>query len=811
MICEFCRSTVLESEKRWDYHHRHAASFEASLQSRCVFCTRLAENLGNLSPWFDNEHEIKSVYRWNIRQAYRTRDTQSYISIRFRPIPGRGDGNKRSETLPDVQFHLYPKDDFNSDIDISNLGAGTNSKQSQEQMRAWMDDCVNNHPECIRHHSSRNFVPTRVLDVGPPEDTTWPPSYVRVVDTKKTPINAPYLTLSHCWGDGVFVQLTKENLGDFIVRGVPWEGKGGICSNTTFAQALQVVRQLGMRYIWIDCLCIIQGIGDKGVHVEDWKAEAPLMHKVYRNSFCNIAAADSRNHTEGLFRPRKPNFLPVWYTSRKSSKIFGETAWRVLEYDHWDRGLLKRHLYTRGWVFQERLLSPRLLHFGAGQVFWDCAAISASEALTDGLPPALDTVASTHRSWRRQLQGSALSVGSLVSSTADSLQGFWTDSVRAYTSCNLTFHNDKLAAMWGIAKLVRDALGEEYGAGLWTNGLHEQLAWRVLEWGAEKTDCGKEGGFPSWSWASVKGAVEVAPPVPDLPRFYTALGHDGKALRFLLKNPLFGRFEGEHSASWKEELVNMTRRLEETSVKISRKAAAKVANVFASIPEEPPETKNHKDLENFPDLDGKKHLTSKGFGIKDSTEGPAKNDTGLKEDEPEKTEPMKTDSGNKDAAEKRHAADMPSELLSNKIAIQTHICKGTLQQAPEEGEWTVAIEDLNQSDAFIKAFPDTRPHRDSTRCEFLLLAVSKEVCDDLGEWGPDDGYLEDEDIGGTHYSGSAILVEKVEDNHFRRIGAMMFCQLDEDSWRHLRRAGGQNEEIMEGELDVEDGQRVWLV
>ncbi|GKT41592.1 uncharacterized protein ColSpa_01773 [Colletotrichum spaethianum] len=799
MICEFCRSTILESERKWDYHHRHAASFEASVQSGCVFCMRLAENIGSLSPWFDNEHKIKSVYRWNIRQAYKTRETQSYISIRFRPIPGRCGGDKRSEDLPDAQFHLYPKDDFSLNAGQENLGPGTDSRQSQVRMRTWMDECVDSHPNCVRHHSSRDFVPTRVLDVGPPEDTIWPPAYVRVINTDKNPIHAPYLTLSHCWGDGAFAQLTKDNIANFTTHGVPWEGKDGICSNTTFAQALQVVRQLGMRYVWIDSLCIIQGKGDKGLHVEDWKAEAPLMHKVYRNSFCNITAADSKNHTEGLFRSRKPNFLPVHYTSWKPSKIFGDTEWRVLDHDHWDKDLLKRHLYTRGWVFQ-------------GQVFWDCATLSASEALPDGLPPALDNVASIHRSWRRQLQGSALSVRSLVSSTADSLQGFWKDSVHAYTSCNLTFHNDKLAAMWGIAKLVRDALGEEYGAGLWTNGLHEQLAWRVLDWRTGKRDAEKEGGFPSWSWASVKGAIEVAPPIPDLPRFYTALGHDGKPLKFLLKKSLFGRFEGEHYASWGEELVNMTKKLEETSAKMSRKVAAKVVNIFASIPEksESLETKDRKDTENPLALDGKRDLTSRGPGMKDSVEGPAEYDTGPK-NEPGKTESAKTVSDNGDAASKAHAADMPSELLTNKIAIQTHIGKGTLQQASPGEEWTVAIDGLNQSDAFIEAFPDARPHESTTQCEFLLLAVSKEVCDYFGEWGPDDGYLEEDEIVGTHYSGSAVLVERVADDHFTRIGVMVFRQLAGDSWGHLRRACDQDEETMEGELAIEDGQRVWLV
>ncbi|GKT92098.1 heterokaryon incompatibility protein [Colletotrichum tofieldiae] len=118
---------------------------------------------------------------------------------------------------------------------------------------------------------------------------------------------------------------------------------------------------------------------------------------------------------------------------------------------------------------------------------------------------------------------------------------------------------------------------------------------------------------------------------------------------------------------------------------MSRKIAAKVVNVFASILEESLETKDHKDLDGSPGLDGKRQPTSQESGIKDSTEGPRKIGMGLKEDGPEKTEPMETDSGNTDTMEKGHAADMPSELLSNKIAIQTHICKGTLQQAPRKG------------------------------------------------------------------------------------------------------------------------------
>ncbi|WDK21639.1 heterokaryon incompatibility protein [Colletotrichum graminicola] len=716
--------------------------------------------------------------------------------------------------------------DFVTDLDETNLGTGTDSDQALRQMRAWMDDCVNHHPECTRRHASREFVPTRVLDVGHPGDdddaaAAWPPSHVRVIDTNKTPIRAPYLTLSHCWGDGAFVQLTADNLGAFTTRGVPWEddaegGSRGISSNATFAQALRVVRQLGQRYIWIDSLCIIQGKGSKGAHVEDWKAQAPLMHKVYRNSFCNIAAADSRNHTEGLFRPRlRHGFAPVYYASRTPSRVFGDAVWRVLEHDHWDRGLLSRHLYTRGWVFQERLLSPRLLHFGAGQVFWDCAALSASESLPDGLPAALDdaAAAATHRSWRRQLQGAALSVPSLASSTADSIRGFWKDAVRAYTGCDLTFSSDRLAAVWGVAKLVRDALGEEYGAGLWTNGLHEQLAWRVADDRRASEKGGSAGGgFPSWSWASVKGAVEVAPPVPDLPRFYIASGHDGGALRFLLKNGIFGRFEGEHSASWKEELVIMARKLEETSTKMSRKVAAKASVAFAPILEESSDAKGHEDLDKQPGLGGEEDLKIEGSDAKDPPRGPSQNETGIGRDEPKDSGSTNPGPGSKEVAKKGSNADIPSELLSNEIAIQTHICKGTLQPAAvEDGEWTVAVEGVTQDDAVVEAFPDTLPRESSVPCELLLLAVSREVCDELGDWVPDDGYFEEDDIFGTQYTGSALLVERAGEDRFRRVGAVLFRQLDADSWRSFRRACGQDDEMMEGELDVGDGQKVWLL
>ena len=99
--------------------------------------------------------------------------------------------------------------------------------------------------------------------------------------------------------------------------------------------------------------------------------------------------------------------------------------------------------------------------------------------------------------------------------TADpSLETLWRTAVRKYTACELTHYgDDRLAAIWGVAKIVRDHLrvddtSEQYGVGLWTTRLDEQLAWKVVDY--SKAERMKElNKWPSWSWASVRGEIET--------------------------------------------------------------------------------------------------------------------------------------------------------------------------------------------------------------------------------------------------------------------------------------------------------------
>jgi hypothetical protein len=71
----------------------------------------------------------------------------------------------------------------------------------------------------------------------------------------------------------------------------------------------------------------------------------------------------------------------------------------------------------------------------------------------------------------------------------------------------MTNQNDKTIAIWSVAKLLRDVMGEQYAVGMWSAALEEQMAWRVRDTKSCERIPALDATVPSWSWASVKGAV----------------------------------------------------------------------------------------------------------------------------------------------------------------------------------------------------------------------------------------------------------------------------------------------------------------
>jgi hypothetical protein len=165
--------------------------------------------------------------------------------------------------------------------------------------------------------------------------------------------------LSHCWGSGKPIsKILVGTLREYLTVGIEI---GSL--PLSFRDAVEVYKRLGITYIWIDSLCIIQN------NVDDWRIQATLMVDLYENARITVAAAASHNPTQGCFRKTHWAYvgqpLPR-YTDRYIRRVnHGPSAIYAVKARDWP-------LFTRGKVFQELNLSPRIIHFGNQKLMWQC-------------------------------------------------------------------------------------------------------------------------------------------------------------------------------------------------------------------------------------------------------------------------------------------------------------------------------------------------------------------------------------------------------------------------------------------------------
>lgn len=180
---------------------------------------------------------------------------------------------------------------------------------------------------------SRGLLPKRLLHVGSLEEPT-----LKLVETATTAnFTGPYFTLSHCWGSGIQQRLTEGNY-DAFSSSIPVE-----TLSQTFQDAIYIVRFLGVAYLWIDALCIIQD------SAPDWNEQAPLMAQIYGNASCCIAATRAADG-EGLFSKQQTPFeiRCQWPDEGLDGLFYGEVL------PEFDRIVLDSPLNRRAWVFQVR-------------------------------------------------------------------------------------------------------------------------------------------------------------------------------------------------------------------------------------------------------------------------------------------------------------------------------------------------------------------------------------------------------------------------------------------------------------------------
>ena len=371
----------------------------------------------------------------------------------------------------------------------------------------WLDNCCANHQLCRTKFATQEaaWFPTRLL--------YFTGGTVQLIETDKTNPTTPYMTVTHRWGfdDGGKMMMLNRNTYASLREGIQISSMPRL-----FQEVISVALRLGVNYIWIDAFCIFQDKDDQ----TDWQHEASHMAKVYRNSFCNISAADATCCSDTLFsRPRDPqeeifpqeihlDFISDSSSSSTITKAGTRTEYFTLtNLSQWTHEVPDALVNTRAWVLQERVLSPRILHFGRRQLFWECYSKEACEVFLDGeVPPGVVCVSGGFK--RFDTPG-------LITELAndEKLYHTWNRLIRTYTKTNLSYPSDKLIAISGLAKLFALKLGDNYLAGLWRRYVEGGLLWCKSiasdDHYTEKANTRRPEKYraPSWSWASVDGSV----------------------------------------------------------------------------------------------------------------------------------------------------------------------------------------------------------------------------------------------------------------------------------------------------------------
>ncbi|KAF2415752.1 HET-domain-containing protein, partial [Tothia fuscella] len=363
----------------------------------------------------------------------------------------------------------------------------TGSWQTLNDIHYWLRECEGAHSRCaIRQWELTRQLPTRLLEVG--SFNTDPTVYLRS-STQISP-DAKYATLSHCWGNNMPVRLTQDTLPAF------YEGIHVAILPRTFRDAIVLTRALGLNYLWIDTLCIIQG------PTGDWAAECALMSSVYRGSFVNIGANASTDSHGGLFCQRSwKSVTPL--TGRLTYTPIGWHENPVVLYPHGGANILDRApLGSRAWVAQERLLSPRTVHFLPHKVVWECDECFASESDVTGSLEGTPYI-------NRRCLARPVSTHGNNTYTGDQFLATWDRIIRFYSGGQLTVATDKLVAISGVARYMQSTLWGDgpvsYHAGHWSYRFELQLTWYPSAFSVGSR--AQTYVAPSWSWASYNGEV----------------------------------------------------------------------------------------------------------------------------------------------------------------------------------------------------------------------------------------------------------------------------------------------------------------
>ncbi|PVH92023.1 HET-domain-containing protein [Periconia macrospinosa] len=325
-------------------------------------------------------------------------------------------------------------------------------------IRQCLDRCSNT---CHPSEEESYFLPTRLIDIG--GAPTCVPRLVSSSDIRK-PEKTKYAAVSYCWGseqDANTHLKTEEASLEIRCSGIPFEKMSPVIKD-----AIALTKAAGLRYIWIDSICIIQDEPD------DWLYESRQSDLIYRHAFITFCALNSHSCHESFLHRSPMVKVPFWSKIREDIKGHYYIRLRPVcddwkdrsEYDI-DRSLSR--WVTRGWTFQEEAVCTRMLLFGGSKMHFKCGSYEWSEGEEN---PKQRSEATLHDKITKLEQGN-ISAKELLD-----IYDEWRLAMTLYSK-RTTQDKDRLPAISGLARIMAAKIDDEYYAGLWGNDLLRGLCW----------------------------------------------------------------------------------------------------------------------------------------------------------------------------------------------------------------------------------------------------------------------------------------------------------------------------------------------
>ncbi|KAG1743925.1 heterokaryon incompatibility protein-domain-containing protein [Suillus occidentalis] len=333
-------------------------------------------------------------------------------------------------------------------------------------VKKWIKLCQENHGD--KCHD--------VWRMGDGEDKNLP-EYVRLVDVVSmdlvpAPPGCRYMALSYVWGAvSTEYRTTTDNIAE---RSTP----GGLNMTTfpeTISDSILFARQLGLRYLWIDALCIIQD------SLQDKITQIQSMDLVYGHSYLTIMAAAGASARDPL-----RSWLHLCVGPPRLQEALALSVWN-----------------TRCWTYQESALSRRRLYFTEQQVYFECRG----DVFCEDIVAESKGHQSSH-SFLRDSRGEYFP-------QADPF-GSYMWAVKECTRRNLTVESDLVDAFTGVMNAL--AIGFKLGdparvfhCGMMLTDLHCALLWQHDPHTPRTRRSLPDGvslPLPSWAWTAWRGAVD---------------------------------------------------------------------------------------------------------------------------------------------------------------------------------------------------------------------------------------------------------------------------------------------------------------